>query len=103
MSDKLKKSLSDLGSLTYTVSDYNFDSPVAHDPVSRPAHYSKDSSIECIDAMVQQFGIENVRMYAKINSFKYLWRCEKKGKPKQDLEKAAWYLLFANGQDPREE
>ena len=79
-----------------------FSGDLAEDMVNSPKHYAGDS-IECIDAMVQQFGIENVRMYAKINSFKYLWRCEKKGKPKQDLEKAAWYLLFANGHDPRED
>jgi len=26
------------------------------------------------------------------NAFKYQWRCEKKGSPKKDLEKAQWFL-----------
>ena len=101
MSDKLKKSLSDLGSLTYTVSDYNFDSPVAHDPVSRPAHYSKDSSIECIDAMNAAFGDEAVQDYARVNAFKYIWRAHEKGKEKEAIRKAIWYLRFSIGDDPR--
>ena len=101
MSDKLKKSLSDLGSLTYTVSDYNFDSPVAHDPVNSPEHYSKGNNIECIDAMASAFGKETVEDYARVNAFKYIWRAHEKGKEKEDIQKAIWYLRFSIGDDPR--
>ena len=80
--------------------------PVVHtsaaDPVNSPDHY-RTGGIECIDAMVQVFGDEAVRTYARINAFKYIWRHQYKGKPEEDLAKAAWYTRFANGDDPRKE
>lgn len=78
--------------------------PVIHtsasDPVNSPGHY-KTGGIECIDAMIQVFGEEAVRTYARINAFKYQWRHRYKGKPEEDLAKAAWYTRFADGEDPR--
>ena len=74
----------------------------AADPVNSPEHY-KAGGIECIDAMVQVFGEEAVRTYARINAFKYQWRHRYKGKPEEDLAKAAWYTRFADGDDPRKE
>jgi hypothetical protein len=74
----------------------------ATDPVNSPDHYKK-GGIECIDAMVQVFGEEAVRTYARINAFKYIWRHQYKGKPEEDLAKAAWYTRFANGDDPRKD
>mgnify|MGYP005812331437 FL=1 len=70
------------------------------DPVNSPAHY-KDGEIECIDAMVSAFGIEAVKVYAKINAFKYLWRDGKKDSSSDCLRKGSWYLRFATGDDPR--
>ena len=76
------------------------------DPVYRPFHYTK-GGIECIDAMIEAFGMKDVRAYCRLNAFKYLWRSELKGNgmrsPTQDLEKAIWYLKFAIGEDPRAE
>tara|TARA_R100000329_G_scaffold34209_3_gene31843 strand:+ start:580 stop:753 length:174 start_codon:yes stop_codon:yes gene_type:complete len=52
--------------------------------------------------MVAAFGEEQVRIYAKINAFKYLWRAgKKKGAEDTDMAKANWYLKLANGIDPR--
>lgn len=70
--------------------------------VEWPAHYNQ-GEIECIDAMVAAFGVEEVAIYAKIASFKYLWRANYKGKKEQDLAKASWYLRFAQGDDPRKD
>ena len=72
----------------------------ASDPVNSPEHY-KTGGIECIDAMIQVFGEDAVRTYARINAFKYQWRHRYKGKPEEDLAKAAWYTRFADGDDPR--
>jgi len=72
------------------------------DPVNSPEHY-KAGGIECIDAMIQVFGEDAVRTYARINAFKYQWRHRYKGKPEEDLAKAAWYTRFADGDDPRKE
>ena len=69
--------------------------------VHSPSHYLS-GDIECIDAMVAAFGEEQVRIYAKINAFKYLWRAGKKnGAEDTDMAKANWYLKLANGIDPR--
>jgi len=69
--------------------------------VSQPSHYA-DGSIECIDAMVAAFGKENVRIYAEIASFKYIWRMNKKNKySAQDKMKAMWYLRYSMNDDPR--
>lgn len=69
------------------------DSPeekVEVEMVNHPAHYN-DGRIECIDAMIDAFGNNEVMSFCKINSFKYIWRAEHKGGVK-DIEKAAWYL-----------
>lgn len=69
--------------------------------VTRPAHYNQ-GKIECLDAMVEAFGEDAVRAYAKINAFKYLWRSEYKN-GMEDLKKAIFYLTYASGTDPRKE
>ena len=61
------------------------------DNVNHPQHYT--GSIECIDAMLQQFGKEQVKSFCLLNAFKYLFRCNKKhNTPIEDVKKAIWYL-----------
>ena len=68
--------------------------------VNSPKHYLT-GDVECIDAMVSAFGKEAVQSYARINSFKYLWRAGKKsGATEQDIQKANWYMRFSIGDDP---
>lgn len=67
--------------------------------VNRPAHYAGD--IECIDAMVQQFGPDAVKTACVVQAFEMLWRWNKKGDPAENLQKAHWWLSFALDQDPR--
>lgn len=59
--------------------------------INHPNHYCQ-GDIECIDAMISAFGEKEVAIYCKINAFKYIWRNELKGKPREDTEKALWYL-----------
>ena len=63
------------------------------DPVNHPSHYTSgpatcdycDSHIECIEiTRHMNFNLGNV--------IKYIWRADQKGKPVEDLEKAAFYL-----------
>ena len=61
------------------------------DNVNHPSHY-KQGTIECIDAMRQQFTKEEVVAFCKLNAFKYLWRSNHKGTQQQDIDKANWYL-----------
>lgn len=59
--------------------------------IDHPAHYAGE--IECIDAMLETMGRDDVRAFCLCNAFKYLWRCKKKHEtPEEDIEKAVWYL-----------
>jgi hypothetical protein len=61
------------------------------DMVNSPAHYADSCSMECIDAMVIAFGVDEVISHCKITAFKYLWRHKHKG-GEEDVRKASWYL-----------
>ena len=61
------------------------------DEVNKPEHYNT-GSVECIDAIQATLSEEEFKGYCRGNTLKYLWRCTYKGKTKQDLEKAKWYL-----------
>lgn len=60
-------------------------------PVEHPEHYAL-YKYECIDVMVEVFGSEAVKAFCLCNAFKYLWRCDRKGAKKEDIEKSGWYL-----------
>ena len=60
--------------------------------VDHPAHYV-DGGYECIEVMKSIFGENEVKIFCKLNAFKYLWRCNHKhADPGEDIEKAGWYL-----------
>ena len=59
--------------------------------VNSPAHYSQ-GNIECIDAIISAFGVEETRSFCKINAFKYLWRLGRKDAEEQEIGKIKWYL-----------
>lgn len=61
------------------------------DVVERPAHYNQ-GGIEAIEAIRASMSHEEFKGYLKGNAMKYLWRYRHKGKPKEDLRKAKWYL-----------
>ncbi len=60
------------------------------DAVHKPAHYNV-GSIEAIDYIKQQTG-EGFKDYLYGNTIKYMHRHRYKGKPVEDLRKAAWYI-----------
>lgn len=62
-----------------------------NDQVNHPNHYTS-GGIECIDAIRASMSPDEFRGLLKGNVIKYVWRYRLKGKPVQDLEKAAWYL-----------
>ena len=69
-------------------------SPPAHDPVTRPAHYTA-GKVECIDAIRSALGLEGFVAYCRGNAIKYNWRAELKHDNREDLEKAGWYTARA--------
>lgn len=62
-----------------------------NDPVNHPSHYTQ-GGVECIEAIKASMSPEEFSGYLKGNSIKYLWRYRNKGKAKEDLKKAQWYL-----------
>jgi len=58
--------------------------------VDHPSYYQ--GKRECIDVMIDLYGVEAVKAFCKCNSFKYRFRAGKKYLEKeQDLAKAEWY------------
>jgi len=55
-----------------------------HDDVEHPLHYTQ-LPIECMD-VIKHFDA------CRGQAIKYIWRCENKGKPIQDLKKAIFWL-----------
>lgn len=58
--------------------------------VEHPNHYAT-GKFECIDIMMEVFGIEYVKAFCICNAFKYIYRCNRKNGI-EDIEKAKWYL-----------
>ena len=67
------------------------DSLMEKEMVNSPAHYNQ-GNIECIDAMVGAYGRDEVKIFCKINAFKYLWRLGHKDAEEQEIGKIRWYL-----------
>ena len=61
------------------------------DPVNHPTHYNQ-FGIECLSAIEASMTPVEFRGYLKGNCQKYIWRYVYKGKPVEDLKKAAFYL-----------
>lgn len=59
--------------------------------VNHPDHYKGDK-YECIDVMVEVFGVEMTKAFCLLNAFKYTWRNGKKDNSIQEAKKASWYL-----------
>ena len=66
---------------------------ISEDLVNHPPHYT-DGNIECIDAIESAVAgmSDGFSAYCTAAAIKYLWRWKLKGTPKQDLEKARWYI-----------
>lgn len=57
------------------------------DLINKPAHYLAGSTYESIK-VIEAWGLG----FCLGNAIKYICRCDRKGTPVQDLEKAVWYL-----------
>lgn len=62
------------------------------DNVNHPSHYN--GKYECIEVMRDVYGDEAVKQFCLLNAFKYLWRCDKKGRFMEDVKKADYYLGY---------
>lgn len=60
--------------------------------VNHPNHYNA-GKYECIDVMVDIYGLEAVKQWCIMNAFKYLYRFKNKN-GLEDIRKAHWYLTW---------
>lgn len=85
-----------------TIGELNFE---PRDEIKSPKHYNRLGAMECLDEMILFFGEEEVKIFCKLNTFKYRYRAaEKNGE--EDLKKSDFYAKFyrfleGNGVDPR--
>ena len=65
--------------------------------VNHPIHYQNNGK-ECIDLMIEKYGLLATIDFCILNAFKYIFRCgRKEGNPDyQELNKAEWYLKWAD-------
>ena len=61
------------------------------DNVNHPPHYTV-GDIECIEAIKASMSHVEFMGYLKGAGLKYLWRYMYKNKPREDIDKALWYL-----------
>ena len=66
-------------------------SSTKHDMVTSPKHY-RMQGVEAIDILEMSMTEEEFMGYLKGNMLKYIMRYKHKNKPKEDLQKAEWYL-----------
>ena len=62
----------------------------ANEHVEHPQHYNQ-GRFECIDVMVDVYGVEAAKSFCMLNAFKYIWRFNNKN-GNEDIRKAVWYL-----------
>ena len=65
-----------------------------------PPHYQR-GDVECIDALKACMTPEEFRGYCKGTAMAYLWRLGQKDYVVQEARKAAWYVAWLAGSDPR--
>jgi hypothetical protein len=74
--------------------DFDFASSVnekpVNDNVNHPSHYAT-GKYECIDVMLEIFGVEAVKTFCLLNAFKYNYRSGRKN-GLEDIQKAKWYI-----------
>ena len=65
--------------------------------VNHPIHYQNNGK-ECIDLMIEKYGLRATIDFCILNAFKYIFRYgRKEGNPDyQELNKAEWYLKWAD-------
>lgn len=62
------------------------------DMVNHPSHYNLPDRKECIDEMIDIYGLKDVAKWCEITAYKYKYRAGHKGSAIEDMSKAAWYI-----------
>lgn len=63
--------------------------------VNHPSRYNLPDRKECIDEMIDIYGLKDVAKWCEITAYKYKYRAGHKGSVVEDMSKAAWYIIKA--------
>ena len=67
-------------------------SKINSDMVNHPSHYNLPDRKECIDEMIDIYGLKDVTKWCEITAYKYEYRAGHKGSVAEDMSKAEWYM-----------
>lgn len=67
-------------------------SKINSDMVNHPSHYNLPDRKECIDEMIDIYGLKDVAKWCEITAYKYEHRAGHKGSVAEDMSKAEWYM-----------
>lgn len=67
-------------------------SKINSDMVNHPSHYNLPNRKECIDEMIDIYGLKDVAKWCEITAYKYEYRAGHKGSVVEDMSKAEWYM-----------
>lgn len=62
------------------------------DAVNHPAHYTQGPIHSVCGKSIEWIDVTRGMSFPLGSVVKYLWRCDLKGQPVEDLRKARWYL-----------
>ena len=71
-------------------------SKINSDMVNHPSHYNLPNRKECIDEMIDIYGLKDVAKWCEITAYKYKYRAGHKGPVVEDMSKAIWYTTKAH-------
>ena len=71
-------------------------SKINSDMVNHPSHYNLPDRKECIDEMIDIYGLKDVAKWCEITAYKYKYRAGHKGPAVEDMHKAIWYTAKAH-------
>lgn len=67
-------------------------SKINSEMVNHPSHYNLPNRKECIDEMIDIYGLKDVAKWCEITAYKYKYRAGHKGSVTEDMSKAEWYM-----------
>lgn len=70
-------------------------SKINSEMVNHPSHYNLPDRKECIDEMIDIYGLKDVAKWCEITAYKYKYRAGHKGSVVEDMGKASWYIIKA--------
>ena len=66
-------------------------SKIDSEMINHPSHYNLPNRKECIDEMIDIYGLKDVAKWCEITAYKYKYRAGHKGSMVEDMSKATWY------------